>query len=294
MEAKENQHWAKCIPNAADLAGRRIEDIEREFLKCEQVACPVVHSFAPGIYMREVALPAGSFVIGHHQNFEHMNIFLKGKVTMLNDDGTAVTLTAPMRFIGKPGRKIGYIHEDVVWMNVYATDERDVEKLEKIFLTKSDSWHESVEAKESLKLIKTEVDSSDFILAIQELGVSEEQVKLESENQDDMTELPSGSYKIKTAKSTIDGTGLFATGNFEIGEVIAPARIGGKRTIAGRFTNHSLSPNSKMVGDKLGDIYLVATAAISGCHGGLDGDEITINYREAFALNLKLRNGGKI
>lgn len=292
IEQSTKQHWAKELPIASELAGRSIESVEREFLKHEQVSCPVIHSFAPGLYMREVNLPAGSFVIGHHQNFDHMNIFLKGKVTMLNDDGSSVTLTAPMRFVGKPGRKIGYIHEDVVWMNVYSTQETDIEKLESIFLTKSETFQESIEAKNKIKMLKSEIDNSDFKNAIQEFGFSENTVRQQSENESDIIPLPSGSYKIKTAKSDIEGVGIFATANIDALEIIAPARLKGKRTIAGRFTNHSVDPNAIMIADIDENIHLMAKRNISGCHGGLDGEEITIDYRAAVELNLKLARGG--
>jgi hypothetical protein len=39
-----------------------------------------------------------------------------------------------MTFIGKPGRKVAYILETVVFQNVYATEETDIEKLENMFI----------------------------------------------------------------------------------------------------------------------------------------------------------------
>jgi hypothetical protein len=109
--------------------------------------------------MREVTIPSGSIAIGHHQNFEHMNIFLKGRVTMVNSDGTTSELNAPMCFVGKPGRKIGYIHEDVVWLNVYPTEETSVEKLEAHYLTKSEGFlaHEEIQA----KLLQDKIDKGE-------------------------------------------------------------------------------------------------------------------------------------
>ena len=75
---------------STDLISRdeKVAALEVFSLKEEQIDCPVIHSFSPGIYTREVHLPAGIFAIGHHQKKEHLNIFLKGKVTMLNDYGT--------------------------------------------------------------------------------------------------------------------------------------------------------------------------------------------------------------
>jgi hypothetical protein len=101
---------------------------------------------------------------------------------------------------------------------------------------------------------------------------------------EDQILMPFGSYKVMIANSKIDGKGVFATGNFKEGEVIAPARIDGKRTPIGRYTNHSKSINAIMVLRDNGNIDLVAKKAINGCQGGNLGEEITIDYRQALSL----------
>ena len=264
---------------------RSVDRIEHFMLDQEQVECPVIHRYGPGIYIREVKIPAGTLAVGHHQNFEHMNIMLQGRVTVLNDDGSTSELVAPAMFVGKPGRKVGYIHEDMVWLNVYSTTEQDVTKLEDKFLTKSEYFGQHYEGK--VALLKSEVDQVDYRKVLVEFGFTEEQARSQSENTDDMMELPGGGYKIKVAASGIEGQGLIATAIIAAGEAIAPARLYGKRTIAGRYTNHSVNPNAKMVRSG-SDIYLVATKQINGCRGGLDGEEITIDYRQALSLTLEI------
>lgn len=265
--------------------GRDVERIEQFMLSEQQVECPVIHRYGPGVYIRELKIPAGTLAVGHHQNFEHTNIMLKGRATMLNDDGSTTELVAPAMFVGGPGRKVGFIHEDVVWLNVYATSEQDVSKLEDQFITKSQHFGQHYEGK--LALLMSEVDQCDYRKVLQEFGFTEEIARSQSENTSDMTELPGGGYKVKVANSRIEGKGLFATATIEMGESIAPARIYGKRTIAGRYTNHSVAPNAKMV--RVGsDVYLVATKQIHGCKGGLDGEEITIDYRQALSLTLEI------
>jgi len=69
------------------------------------------------------------------------------------------------------------------------------------------------------------------------------------------------------------------------GDLIAPARIAGMRTPAGRYTNHSNTPNSAMILTACGDINLIALRDIEGCKGGDNGEEITIDYRQALALS---------
>ena len=127
-----------------------IASVESKMLQHEQVECPVIHRFSPGLYIREVKIPADTLALGHHQKFEQLNLFLSGKITMLNDDGTTSELTAPMFFTGPPGRKIGYAHEDVVWLNVYPNpyDETDIDKLESHWVEKSEVWIEDKKRKE--------------------------------------------------------------------------------------------------------------------------------------------------
>jgi len=259
-----------------------IDLLEKKMLEFDQVDCPVIHRFGPGIYIREVTIPAGSIAIGHYQKCGHVNVFLKGKITMLNDDGSTIDLEAPMIFNGKPGRKCGYIHEDVVWLNIYSTDETDVEILENTYLDKSQSWKDAYELKNN-ESIKRLVDVNDYQKLLDEFGFTKEQVKSQSENEDDQIPMPLGSYKIAVSNSNINGKGVFATAQIEANEIIGPARIDGKRTPIGRYVNHSISPNAKMI-DFNGDIYLVALTDINGCKGGYLGEEITTDYRE----NLKL------
>jgi hypothetical protein len=267
----------------------KVDMTESIMLDMPQVPCPVTHSFGPGICIREVTMPAGTMAIGHHQNFEHMNNFIKGKVLMLLEDGSTKEISAPMTFIGQPGRKIGYIIEDMVWQNIYATDETDVEKIESIYLTKSDEFINSIEAKENFKQLEYARDNSDYELLLNELNISEDLVRTQSENQEDQIPFPFGNYKIKVSNSDIQGKGIFTTAQISKDEIIAPARIEGMRTPAGRFANHSPIPNAMMVKKQNGNIDLIAIKDIDGCRGGLDGEEITVDYRQVLSINVEVK-----
>lgn len=274
---------ARALPLVA--AGKTVEQVESEFLEMPQAHAPVLHRFGPGIYIREVTLPAGIVAIGHAQRQEHMNVMLKGRVTMLNDNGTTSELVAPMVFVGKPGRKIGYIHEEVVWQNIYATTETDVETLEATYLEKSAEWQADQATRQAAARLKHDVDRADYLAMLAEFGISHETARAQSENLDDQIPMPMGSYKFMIGASQIEGRGVFATAAISPGEIIAPARIGGMRTVVGRYTNHATAPNAVMVQRANGDIDLVATGVIAGCAGGQPGEEITIDYRQALALS---------
>lgn len=279
-----------CLPDMVEgmrklAASKSVEQLEADWLEMPQADAPVVHRFGPGIYIREVTIPAGVLAIGHAQRFEHMNVMLKGRVTMLNDNGSTTELVAPMVFVGKPGRKIGYVHEEMVWQNIYSTTETDIETLEATFLEKSDTWLQDQKLRTSVSALQRDVDRADYVTMLAEVGIPHEVARAQSENEADQRPMPMGSYAMMVADSQIEGKGVFATGTIAAGTVIAPARIGGMRTPAGRFTNHSATPNAAMVQRPNGDIDLVATRHIAGCTGGQPGEEITIDYRQALRLS---------
>lgn len=254
-------------------------------LQQEQVDCPVTHRFGPGIYIREVILPAGATVVGHYHKQEHLNIMIAGRLALIDENGKSTELVAPFTYTASAGRKIAYVYETVLWHNVYATDETDVEKLEEMFLIKSDTFKKHQTEQRLLAFEKNE-DKEDYFKAIAEFELLEFDLRQASENEQDQIPFPYGNYKVMVSDSKIEGKGLFATGGIEEGECIAPVRINGLRTPAGRYTNHSKTPNAKMVLKDNGDIDLVATKYIAGCKGGQNGEEITVDYRQVLKLSL--------
>ena len=110
-------------------------DVSREM---PQVKCEEKHHFGPNIYIKEVTMPAGSVIIGKSHKIEHVCNMMSGRMIVVQEDGSKVELVAPMTFIGKPGRKVAYIIETVVFQNIYSTNETNIEKLENMFVeTKS-------------------------------------------------------------------------------------------------------------------------------------------------------------
>lgn len=260
-----------------------VDEAEKAMLQLPQVDCPVVHHFGPNLCIREVFMPKGTMAVGHKQKFKHMNILLKGKVMMLNDDGSTKILEAPFMFEGEPGRKVGYVLEDMVWQNIYSTELQDSNKVEEFFIEKSENWQNDQNIKLSIQKIEKEADRNDYKKLLKECGIAHETAKQQSENEDDQISVFSN--VIRVADSAIEGKGLFLTSPVKKGDVICQARVKGKRTQAGRFTNHSVFPNAKMVLLPNNDIDLVAISDIDGCKGGSLGEEITIDYRQALSLS---------
>ncbi len=242
-----------------------------------QAPCNVRHRFGPGLYIREVTLLADTYAIGHYQKTEHMNVMLSGSVTLVLEDGTREYMVAPQSFVAPPGRKVGYVHEDMIWLNIYATNETDIDKLEAIYLEKSPTY----KARENPPLLSHD---GDYAHMLADLAVTAEEVQAQSQETTDLIPFPQGDYKVKVGKSGIEGLGLLATADIEAGEFICHARIYGQRTPAGRYINHARDPNAEMV-DKSGDILVRALRRIAGCRGGQNGEEITVDYRKALKVN---------
>lgn len=109
----------------------KVARLATHMLQQEQLPAPVTHHFAPGIYLREIFMPAGAVVIGKIHKTEHLNILVKGACYLIHDDFSCEELRAPMTFVSKPGvQKVLYILEDMIWMTPHVTGETDLVKLE--------------------------------------------------------------------------------------------------------------------------------------------------------------------
>ena len=278
---------AELSKATAYLSSASMPELVKEALRQEQYPLPVIHRFAPGIYIREVFIPAGTYIIGHTHRQPHLNVMLAGKLRLVNPGGASSDLTAPACFIAPAGQKTAIILEDVVWQNVYATEETDIGLLEELFLAPNPEAEADKAVRFATAYPLHEADREDFLVAIAEYGLSPGIVRVLSQYDGDMITVRPMAQKVRLDQSPIDGQGLFATAPIESGEVILSARINNRRTIAGRYTNHSKAPNAKMELLPNGDMLLVATRRIEGCLGGRLGEEVTIDYRQAMSLQFK-------
>lgn len=113
----------------------QIACIGYELGKYPQTPLPLKHHFAPGLYLREIFMPADTIVIGQIHKTEHFNILVKGACLIVHADGTREVLRAPMTFVSKAGvQKVLLILEDMIWMTTHVTDETDVPTLERMLV----------------------------------------------------------------------------------------------------------------------------------------------------------------
>lgn len=102
--------------------------------------CPLKHTFTPGLYTREIFVPAGTIVVTKIHQHEHPVFVLKGDCTVYSNDGTLKRVTAPCMMITPAGTKRAvYVHEDTVWVTVHQNpdNETDLEKLESLLIAKN-------------------------------------------------------------------------------------------------------------------------------------------------------------
>jgi hypothetical protein len=94
-----------------------------------QVACPVRNYFAPGMYAREITIPAGVVLVGAVHKVDNLVVLSKGRLELMTPEGT-VQISAPHTLMCRAGSKNAAVAlEDAVWTNFFATTETDVDKL---------------------------------------------------------------------------------------------------------------------------------------------------------------------
>lgn len=91
---------------------------------------PVEHTFAPGLYARQMTIPKGGLIIGKIHRHAHINIISKGRVWVVTEFSKE-ELIGPVTFVSQPGTKrVVVAQEDTIWTTFHPTDETDLEKIE--------------------------------------------------------------------------------------------------------------------------------------------------------------------
>lgn len=118
----------------------QIERFERLLLAAEPthgVELRTRHHFAPGVYAREIFIPAGTVLTGARHKCAHLVLFA-GDITVWHE-GHMLRLTGHHTLLSQPGAKrVGLAHEDTYCTGFFATEETDVRKLEEMLVEESD------------------------------------------------------------------------------------------------------------------------------------------------------------
>lgn len=118
-----------AMSNAADSMRQKVDRLESALLDKKQVDCPVRHHFSPGLYARQITIPAGTVVVGAIHKTDNVVILSKGSLLVVQGD-EVVRITAPKAMICKARSKNAvYALEESVWTNFFETTETDTAKL---------------------------------------------------------------------------------------------------------------------------------------------------------------------
>lgn len=108
-----------------------------------QATLKLIHHFSPGVYARELHIPADTTLTGEIHKYPQLNILSKGKISVLLEDGVK-EIEAPFAVVSPAGTKrIAYTHTDCVWTTILHTDLTNVEEIEYHFIAKTEEeWLE--------------------------------------------------------------------------------------------------------------------------------------------------------
>ena len=256
--------------------------LEAELLKMPQADIVTEHTFLPGIYERKITIPAWTILTGAEHKTPYRIRLEKGKILVNTDNGNKL-LIAPCEFDVEAGmqRAGRVLEEEVVWVDIYNNSDNctDLTVLEdRLYVVPSCGLADSRTDEQKAKI--------DFGAFLYQIGMTQNELDKIVHIESDLIDMPKG-IDVELRDSPIHGKGLFATRNFEIGEIVCPGRLDGKRTPGGRFINHSLKCNikPKKEGD---DIYAVAVQKINV------GDELLVDYRASIRVNFGLELQGEL
>jgi hypothetical protein len=94
---------------------------------------PLKHTFADGIYVRQMDMKAGSAVVGAIHNHLHVWFLLTGHLVVATEDDVEEFIS-PCYVLAKPGSKrVIYAMEDSIFVNIHKNpnNTKDIDKLEK-------------------------------------------------------------------------------------------------------------------------------------------------------------------
>lgn len=117
---------------------QKLYALQKSCADLPDVEMPLQHTFAPGVYVRTIFIPAGSVIIGKIHKHRHANVLSQGHVTVLTESGGLEELRGPLTMVSEPGTKRAvYAHTDTVWTTIHPTDKTDLGEIEDEVIAKS-------------------------------------------------------------------------------------------------------------------------------------------------------------
>lgn len=162
VEAVSILRYETYRPIVSERDNRKMDSLETALLRAFPVVeLPLKHRFTPGLYTREIFMPAGALVTSKVHKTEHPYVVIKGRVSVGIPGVGVEHIQAPHVGITQPGTKrLLYIHEDTVWLTFHVladgeTGEEDLPKIEERIIerrelsdgkTNYEHWREMLDA----------------------------------------------------------------------------------------------------------------------------------------------------
>jgi len=120
----------KSLINIAD--GINVEGDGKHIVTESKIA-PIKHSFADGVYIRQMDMAVGSVVVGAIHKHLHVWFLLTGHITVATED-TTEDYIAPCYVVSTPGvKRVILANEDSIFVNIHKnpSNTKDIDRLEK-------------------------------------------------------------------------------------------------------------------------------------------------------------------
>jgi hypothetical protein len=122
------------ITSPLDVVEARLVELGGEIREKggDQSVAPVTHHWTPGLYAREIFMPAGLIITSEIHKTEHPFVVSKGRVLVyLESENRWEVIQAPHFGVTKPGtRRLLLIVFDTVWTTFHVTAKTDVGEIE--------------------------------------------------------------------------------------------------------------------------------------------------------------------
>lgn len=117
-------------------------------IQCEQPE--PIHRFAPGMYMRELTVPAGMLIVGKTHRHDHFLMVMSGKAEVLSEFGREIVEAGHISMSKAGVKRIVLAIEDTRFITIHhnASDSQDLEVIEREHIVPDINELESYQARE--------------------------------------------------------------------------------------------------------------------------------------------------
>lgn len=125
---------ASAVSSLPNGKRETIQRFESALQPLPQTDCPLTHTFAPGMYARQILLPADTFIVGKIHKHAHLNIVTRGRCVVVTEFGRREidATNGPVTFTSEAGAKRAlYVQEETIWTTVHLVSSIDLAEIER-------------------------------------------------------------------------------------------------------------------------------------------------------------------